>query len=150
MSNTHGDSEFVETAFTPEEVAHGGSAFGAGAEACLFLNGARPVVQHPGTPGREQRDNPENETELVLVERNWTKFVARNDFEELAPLAQELFLKDAMRRLGMTKDELAQRISVTRKCLVKWMARYGSSEFRIMPKMAWKFIGEIMERAFPF
>lgn len=86
----------------------------------------------------------------MAVERNWPQFVAREDFEELAPLAQELFLKDAMHRLGMTKEELAQRISVTRKCLGKWMARHGSSEFRLMPKMAWKFIGEILERASPY
>mgnify|MGYP001760126250 FL=1 len=86
-------------------------------------------------------------TDMVQVERNWPRFVARQDFEHLAPQAQELFLKDAMSQLGMTKDELAQRIAVTRKCLGKWMARHGSSEFRAMPMIAWRFIGEILERA---
>lgn len=89
------------------------------------------------------------EAEVVAVERNWPLFVARQDFADLAPQAQELFLKDAMLRLGMTKEEFANRISVTRKCLSKWMAGHGSSEFRTMPMMAWKFIGEIMERGSP-
>lgn len=59
MSNTHGDSEFVETAFTPEEVAGGGSAFGEGADACAFLNEERPVIQHSGAPCPGQRDDHE-------------------------------------------------------------------------------------------
>ncbi|CAN7779721.1 transcriptional regulator [Cupriavidus necator] len=81
----------------------------------------------------------------VAGERNWGQFVARADFDKLAPLAQALFLQDAMRRLGMTrKEQFAQRIGVSKKCLSKWMARHGTSEFRNMPSIAWKFIGEIL------
>lgn len=83
----------------------------------------------------------------VTAERNWGQFVAREDFDQLAPLAQALFLQDAMHRLAMTKEEFAQRISVSKKCLSKWMSRHGTSEFRNMPPIAWKFIGEILAHA---
>lgn len=56
MSNTHGDSEFVETAFTSEEVANE-SVSGASAQACAFLGRARPVVQRTATPGLVQRNS---------------------------------------------------------------------------------------------
>lgn len=84
---------------------------------------------------------------VVEADRNWGQFVAREDFGELAPLAQALFLQDAMNRLGMSKEQFALRISVSKKCLSKWMARRGTSEFRSMPAMAWKFIGEILAHA---
>lgn len=83
----------------------------------------------------------------VTAERDWPRFVARADFDELAPLAQGLFVKDAMRRLKMTKEEFARRIGVSTTGLEKWMARHGTSDFRNMPSMAWKFIGEILEHA---
>lgn len=82
---------------------------------------------------------------MVTVERDWPQFVERNDFDELAPLAQALFLLDAMNRLGMTRDDFAERIGVSKRCLAKWMARHGTSEFRQMPHMAWRFISEILE-----
>lgn len=81
----------------------------------------------------------------VTVGRDWRQFVERSDFDELAPLAQALFLVDAMDLLGMTRDDFAERISVSKRCLAKWMARQGTSEFRKMPNMAWRFIGEILE-----
>ncbi|WP_247391916.1 hypothetical protein [Ralstonia pseudosolanacearum] len=83
----------------------------------------------------------------VTAERDWPQFVARADFDELAPLAQGLFVKDAMRRLKMTKEEFARRIGVSTTGLEKWMARHGTSDFRNMPSMAWKFIAEILEHA---
>lgn len=87
------------------------------------------------------------EGSVLVAERDWTQFVVRTDFEELAPLAQALFVHDAMTRLGMSRDQLALRIGVSRKCLGKWMARHGTAEFRTMPSMAWKFIGEILAHA---
>lgn len=83
----------------------------------------------------------------VTAERNWPQFVARADFKKLAPLAQGLFVQDAMRRLSMTKEEFARRIGVSTTGLEKWMARHGTADFRNMPSMAWKFIGEILERS---
>lgn len=83
----------------------------------------------------------------VTAERDWPRFVARADFEELAPLAQGLFVQDAMQRLTMSKDQFARRIGVSTTGLEKWMARNGTSDFRNMPLMAWKFIGEILEHA---
>ncbi|RWA45638.1 hypothetical protein AU476_00980 [Cupriavidus sp. UYMSc13B] len=82
--------------------------------------------------------------DAVMAERNWGQFVAREDFDELAPLAQGLFLQDAMNRMAMSKEQFAQRISISKKCLSKWMSRHGTSEFRNMPPIAWKFIGEIL------
>ena len=87
------------------------------------------------------------ESGSVVVQRDWPHFTAREDFEDVAPKAQALFLSDAMARLGMDKEQFARRIRVSRKCLGKWMARHGTPEFRTMSPMAWQFIGEIMERA---
>lgn len=81
----------------------------------------------------------------VTQGRDWQQFVERSDFDELAALAQALFLVDAMNLLGMTRDDFAERISVSKRCLAKWMARHGTSEFRQMPNMAWRFIGEILQ-----
>ncbi|ART61511.1 hypothetical protein CBP36_21325 (plasmid) [Acidovorax carolinensis] len=56
-----------------------------------------------------------------------------------------MFLQDAMGQLGMSREDFANRISVSKSCLQKWMSRHGSSDFRQMPLMAWKFVNEILE-----
>lgn len=83
---------------------------------------------------------------LVSVERDWVRFMAQVDFCDVAPSVQCLFLTDAMARLGMGRDDFAARIGVSKKGLSKWLADRHSKEFRAMPVMAWKFIGEILER----
>lgn len=60
MSNTPGDSEFVDTAFNPDEVGEGEHLPGVDTLACAFLDWARSVVEHPVAPGQEQRKNHEN------------------------------------------------------------------------------------------
>jgi hypothetical protein len=60
-------------------------------------------------------------------------------------LTQQEFLRDAMQRLGMTRDEFAARIAVKRKTLDNWLLPPGDSA-RGMPDMAWKFIQEILDR----
>lgn len=80
------------------------------------------------------------------MNRDWNTFVQRQDFEKLAPLAQGLFLEDAMTRLDLSRDDFASRISVSRSCLKKWLVDQKSEDFRRMPLMAWKFLSEILER----
>lgn len=82
----------------------------------------------------------------VTVQRDWQQFIASDDFKSVSPYVQAMFLNDAMARLAMDESCLAARISVSRKCLGKWMSRHGTSDFRTMSPMAWRFIGEIMER----
>lgn len=59
--------------------------------------------------------------------------------------SQQEFLRDAMHRLGMTRDEFAGRIAVTRKTLDNWLLPPSESA-RGMSDMAWKFIREILDR----
>ena len=60
---------------------------------------------------------------------------------------QAEFLRDAMTRLGMTRNQLAERIAVRRKTLDTWLLPPGSNADRVMPEMAWKFIREILENS---
>jgi transcriptional regulator with XRE-family HTH domain len=60
---------------------------------------------------------------------------------------QHEYLKDAMATLGLTRAEFADRVGTTRRALDNWLLQEGSSEFRTMPEMAWKFIGEILENS---
>lgn len=58
---------------------------------------------------------------------------------------QASFLRDAMRRLEMTRDQFSERIAVKRKTLDSWLLPpEGNTAARAMPDMAWKFIGEIV------
>lgn len=60
-------------------------------------------------------------------------------------VSQQDFLRDAMQKLGMTRDQFCKRISVPRKTLDKWLAPEGSKESRAMPEMAWAYIREILD-----
>lgn len=60
-------------------------------------------------------------------------------------VTQQEFLREAMSRLGMTRDEFATRIAVKRKTLDNWLLPPSGSA-RGMPDMAWKFIQEILDR----
>lgn len=59
---------------------------------------------------------------------------------------QQEFLLDAMAQLGMDEDRFAERIGTTRKVLDGWMLPPNDKKFVSMPDVAWKFIGEILER----
>jgi hypothetical protein len=63
---------------------------------------------------------------------------------EVKDLNQQEFLRDAMARLNMTRDEMCKRISVPRKTFDKWLAPEGSNEHRGMPEIAWAYIREIL------
>jgi len=58
--------------------------------------------------------------------------------------SQQMFLREAMATLGMTRAEFAQRISVPMKTLDKWMAPSETSDFRNMPEVVWAYVREIL------
>ena len=60
------------------------------------------------------------------------------------PLSQQEFLRDAMTVLGLTRDQFAERIGAKKRALDNWLLPDDSQEFRTMPDMAWKFVGEII------
>lgn len=86
---------------------------------------------------------------LIVVERDWKRFLDVVDFADAAPAVQGLFLSDALARLSLNRDALAARIGVSSKGLTKWLAARDSNDFRVMPRMAWKFLVEIMYQGEP-
>ncbi|WP_250514832.1 aspartate carbamoyltransferase [Caballeronia sp. INDeC2] len=59
-------------------------------------------------------------------------------------LQQQTILRDAMRRLNMTRDAFASRIGVTRRALDTWLLPDESPESRAMPEIAARYVGEIL------
>lgn len=59
-------------------------------------------------------------------------------------LPQQVFLRDAMRILNLTRESLSQRIGCTKRALDTWLLPEESGEFRAMPEMARRFISEIL------
>lgn len=60
-------------------------------------------------------------------------------------VSQQVFLRDAMRRLNLTRDIFAARIGVKRRALDTWLLPEGSQEFRAMPEVVTRFVTEIVE-----
>lgn len=60
---------------------------------------------------------------------------------------QQTLLRDAMRRLNMTRDAFATRLGVSRRALDTWLLPDDSTESRAMPELAGRYIAEILERA---
>lgn len=60
-------------------------------------------------------------------------------------VSQQVFLRDAMRRLNLTRDVFAVRIGVKRRALDTWLLPEGSQEFRSMPEVVSRFVTEIVE-----
>lgn len=60
-------------------------------------------------------------------------------------VSQQVFLRDAMRRLNLTRDIFATRIGVKRRALDTWLLPEGSQEFRAMPEVVTRFVTEIVE-----
>jgi aspartate carbamoyltransferase catalytic subunit len=58
---------------------------------------------------------------------------------------QQEFLRDAMRRLDMTREQFAERLGTKKRRLDNWLVPSESSEFREMDEMAWKFVREILK-----
>ncbi|HEX7638904.1 MAG TPA: aspartate carbamoyltransferase [Burkholderiaceae bacterium] len=62
-------------------------------------------------------------------------------------LPQQVLLRDAMRRLDMTRDAFAERIGSRRRALDAWLLPDESKEFRAMPEVARRFVQEILARS---
>jgi len=60
-------------------------------------------------------------------------------------IAQQAFLRDAMRKLNLTRDVFATRIGVKRRALDSWLLPEGSQEFRAMPEVVERFVSEIVQ-----
>ncbi len=60
-------------------------------------------------------------------------------------VSQQVFLRDAMRRLNLTRDVFAARIGVKRRALDTWLLPEGSQEARNMPEVVSRFVTEIVE-----
>ncbi|MDA8448295.1 aspartate carbamoyltransferase [Acidovorax sp. NCPPB 3859] len=60
------------------------------------------------------------------------------------PQQQQEFLRDAMRRLNLTRNAFAERLGVRRRALDTWLLPEDSSESRAMPDMVGKFVTEIL------
>jgi aspartate carbamoyltransferase catalytic subunit len=59
-------------------------------------------------------------------------------------IPQQAFLRDAMRRMNMTREGFANRISVSRRALDTWLLPDDSQESRTMPEIAQRFVSEIL------
>ena len=57
---------------------------------------------------------------------------------------QQVLLRDAMRRLDMTRDAFAERIGSRRRALDTWLLPDESGEFRAMPEIVRRFVQEIL------
>ena len=57
---------------------------------------------------------------------------------------QQVFLRDAMRRLNMTRDAFSSRIGVSRRALDTWLLPEDSAESRAMPDIVERFVSEIL------
>lgn len=62
-------------------------------------------------------------------------------------ISQQAFLRDAMRRLNLTRDIFATRIGVKRRALDTWLLPEGSQEFRAMPEVVERFVSEIVQNS---
>lgn len=57
---------------------------------------------------------------------------------------QQVLLRDAMRRLDMTRDAFADRIGSRRRALDTWLLPDESGEYRAMPEVVRRFVQEIL------
>lgn len=57
---------------------------------------------------------------------------------------QQSFLRDAMRRLNLTRETFALRIGVSRRAIDTWLLPDDSQESRTMPEIVQRFVSEIL------
>ncbi|MFL6644234.1 MAG: aspartate carbamoyltransferase, partial [Paraburkholderia fungorum] len=62
---------------------------------------------------------------------------------------QQAFLRDAMRRMNMTREAFASRIGVSRRALDTWLLPDDSQESRAMPEIVERFVSEIVVHGEP-
>lgn len=63
----------------------------------------------------------------------------------MEPFSQQVFLRDAMAMLGMTRAKFAARLGVGLKTLDKWMAPAGSDEYRALSALARNYVADILK-----
>ena len=61
-------------------------------------------------------------------------------------VSQQEFLRDAMHRLDMTREQFAERIGTVKRRLDNWLVPMESKEFREMDGVVWKFVREILDK----
>ncbi|WP_439672898.1 helix-turn-helix domain-containing protein [Cupriavidus necator] len=64
--------------------------------------------------------------------------------QKLYPAIQQDLLREAMNQLGMTREEFAARLSVSKRTLDKWLLPNESTDFRALPDMGRAYIQEIL------
>ena len=62
-------------------------------------------------------------------------------------LPQQTLLRDAMRRLNLTRDEFAERIAVKRRTLDSWLVPSASSDARTMPASVRLLVDHVLQDA---
>jgi aspartate carbamoyltransferase catalytic subunit len=72
------------------------------------------------------------------------EYIRTEDMATTKTVSQQEFLRDAMAKLGMTRDQFADRIGTSRRRLDNWLLPSESKGFRDMDEIAWKFIREIL------
>src|SRR5690625_431624 len=60
-------------------------------------------------------------------------------------VAQQVFLRDAMRKLNLTRDMFSARVGVKRRALDSWLLPESSLDYRAMPEVVRRFVTEIVE-----
>ena len=59
---------------------------------------------------------------------------------------QQDFLREAMQRLDMTREQFASPLGASRRRLDNWLLPSDSSGFRELDPVVWTFVREILER----
>jgi aspartate carbamoyltransferase catalytic subunit len=59
--------------------------------------------------------------------------------------AQQVFLRDAMLRHNLTRQQFADRIGASKRALDNWLLPTDSKGFRPMPETVWVLIREILK-----
>jgi len=62
-------------------------------------------------------------------------------------MSQQEFLRNAMERLGMTRQEFADRLHTKKRRLDDWLLPSESKGFRELDPTIWQFIREIIDSA---
>jgi hypothetical protein len=61
-----------------------------------------------------------------------------------ARLEQQVFLRSAMKQLGLSRDGLAKRIGATRRRVDSWLLPSASAGHRDLDGVVWSYLREIL------
>ncbi|WP_432263033.1 transcriptional regulator [Cupriavidus sp. TMH.W2] len=57
---------------------------------------------------------------------------------------QQQFLHEAMTELQLGRVAFAERFGMTKRALDNWLMPSGSTGYRDMPQLAWRYVGEVL------